>query len=243
VNKEEQYEQIERYLREEMTPAERADFALMLANDAVLKKEMVLHAGLQGLARREEFVQSLSGVARDHFAAEPVQAAGSRRLLYWSAAAAVVLLAAIGIFLMQSPSKSSSQELFMAYFAPYDVPTALRSEGSLHTGEASRQAFERYSQKDYAAAIPLFSQALEDATGNKMLLVFSRGICYLATDNTPQAEHDFQMVLDDNNSLFVDQAGWYLALTHLKAGQTEAARAALRSVRDARAKALLRDLK
>lgn len=242
MNKEEQYERIERYLGDEMAPGERADFAQLLTADAALQEEVVLHEGLQVLARREDFLQSLSGVAHDHFATASPQTGGSRRLLYWSAAAAVVLLAAVGIFLLQTPSGPSSQELFIAYFAPYEVPTALRSEGSLHTDETSRQAFDRYSRKDYTAAIPLFSQALDQSSGNKMLLVFSRGVCYLATDHTQQAEQDFQTVISDNNSLFVDQSRWYLALTYLKTGRTEAARAALRTVNNTRAKALQRDL-
>jgi tetratricopeptide (TPR) repeat protein len=242
VTKEERYEQIERYLADEMAPGERADFTMMLTTDAALKEEVALHEGVQTLSRREAFLQNLSAAAKDHFAVDSAQTGSGRRLLYWSIAAAVVLLAAVGIFVLQQPARSSSHELYTAYFTPYEVPTALRSEGSLYADADARQAFSLYSQKDYAGAIPFFSKALEHAPGGNSLLVLSRGICYLAAGDTRRAEQDFQEVIGDSNSLFTDQAQWYLALTYLRAGDTDAARAGLRTITDARAKALLRDM-
>lgn len=244
MNKEERFEQIERYIRGEMGPAERADFVLLLAADASLKEEVALHEGIESLARREDFLQRVSETAHDHFAAMPAQAdkpRGGRRMLYWSMAAAVVLLAAIGIFVLQ-PARPSGQELYTAYFSPYDVPTALRSEDAIPIDADAQQAFTRYNQKDYAAAIPLFTQVLEGSSEKNTLLLFTRGICYLATGDTERAEQDFQAVVSDDDSLFVNQARWYLALTHLRAGRIQSAQTVLHTVEGAEAKVLLREI-
>ena len=243
MTKEESYEQIERYIGGDMSSAERADFTRVVEGDPVLKEEITVHRGVQALAQREAFIQTLSAAASDHFAGAPVQTGGHRRLVYWSAAAAVVLLAAIGIFLWQQPAPPSAQELYTAYFTPYEIPTALRSEGSIYTDADVQQAFSLYSQQDYAGAIPFFSKALARSYQGSTLLVFSRGICYLATGDTHGAEQDLKTVINsDDGYLFAGQARWYLALTHLRAGDVEAAQTALRTVESPQAKALLREL-
>jgi len=242
VNNEERFEQIERYLRGELAPAEHADFTRQLETDAALKQEVALHRGVESLARREAFLQTLSVTASEHFASEGVQSGGKQRFLYWRVAAAVLLLAAIGIFVLRQPAKPTAQELYAAYFTPYEIPTALRSAGAIHTDADAQQAFTLYSERHYAEAIPLFTKVLERSSDKHTLMVFARGVCYLASGETHRAAWDFQKVIGDDDSLFVDQARWYLALTHLQAGDIQSAQAVLRTVEGAQAKALLREI-
>lgn len=245
MSNEERFEQIERYIRNEMVPGERVAFEALLRTDAALMEEMNLHAGVHQVVadtRRVEFLQTLALAGRDYFSDE-LQTGGSRksRVWYWSAAAAVVLLAAVGVFLLMPTGRPAPEDLFTAYFEHYEVPAVLRSEGALYQDADAQQAFLHYSQKEYAAAIPLFTKTL-DQSPDVMLVVFSRGICYLATGETGAAVQDFQTVIQHGDNLFVAQARWYLALAYLRAGRADPARSVLSQLDDARAKALLKEM-
>lgn len=223
-----------------MGPGERAAFETLLRTDAALKEELTVHAGVQNLARRQQFEQQVALAARDYFAETPVQQQrGQVRTLYWSMAAAVALLAAIGIFVF-APQPSPG-ELFQDYFTHYEVPAVLRSDKPLYETAGAQEAFMMYQERNYTQAIPGFTKALAQAP-NDMLMVFCRGICYVATGDTDAAVRDFDAVIKENNNLFVPQARWYLALAHLKAGRAEAARAELRVLDDAKARTLLKEL-
>jgi hypothetical protein len=243
VTKEDRYEQIERYLRQEMEPAERVAFETLLRTDATLKEEVTLHAGVHDLARREQFIQATASAGRDYFAEQPTQQqqpAGRSRMLYWSIAAAVMLLAVAGIFVVTS-EKPTSGELFNEYYAHYEVPAVLRSDKPLYETPDAQESFMMYRERNYAAAIAGFSRALEQSPDD-MLMTFCRGICYLTTGETGKAEEDLKVVIQHHDNLFVTQARWYLALTHVKSGNIAAARSVLITLDDPRAKELLQDL-
>ena len=88
---------------------------------------------------------------------------------------------------------------------------------------AFRAAIERYSQRDYTAAIPALAAVLDKHPG----LIEARlylGICYLFDNNRPAGIAELRKAVDAGDTPYLEQARFYLAKGLLGAGDIRGAR-------------------
>lgn len=178
-----------------------------------LDAEMVANVAdaLQEGKSVEELVK-LEGVFRKNLK-EPNKAT---KPLRWTIAAAIALLMASGLWFFLD-SGSSPSELYMAHYEPYE--DMLTTRGVDHNVEA----MEFYNDGDYAKAETSFSEALNHAEGNKLLLVYY-GLSQFENDRKTDALATFEQILSDNAASSYHELGhWYSAMIYLSMDNIEEA--------------------
>ena len=138
---------------------------------------------------------------------------------YYAAAAAVALLIAVTFLL---PTTQSNDELFTAYFTPYQNVFDATTRGAEEDVATKRsRAFQAYDRKDYGQAEALFNELIAEKKDAELL--FLLGNANLILGHTAEAQRNFTTLIDDFDELDL-QAKWYLSLSHLKTGELENAR-------------------
>lgn len=237
----EDIELIERYFDKALTGEETHGLRDRLVTDPEFRKlfeqENTLINGirLEGARRDLDFLKtveaSLSGK----------EAGGSHRHWYYLAAACVAMVA----LLVWAPWKTQDpRTLYAEYFEPHAnifEPTVRSAPG---TG-ARAQAFQAYEQGNYARAAELFTALLQDGNDAGMLMLL--GNANLMLGETAKAKENFTKLIDESDDL--DIAGkWYLSLSYLRDGETDAAATLLREIESSpspyaqKARALLKQL-
>lgn len=161
-------------------------------------------------------MQKVKGWEKDIAAKEKTKVIPLKRILSM-AAAIIVILIPIGYILLSDFFKQDQQELFTAYFEPYDDVITERSEQA----GLLEQALSAYNQENFRQAITYFEGFLKEypeETGVKSYL----GISYLAVGEIDKAESSLEEVSQSGAGLFKEVSEWYLALTYLKAEQMDA---------------------
>ncbi|TAE45347.1 MAG: hypothetical protein EAZ89_21320 [Bacteroidetes bacterium] len=212
-------QRIEAYVDRQMTPEEKAAF----------EQEMTLNPALRQQTRQvQESILTLRALAREaekdslrtmyqEVSATPRarvldMALRPRTWLYAAAAAVLVLIVARISF---SP-RPDAVELYGRYFEPYP---AERFRGGNDTSYRAA-ALQLYSEKNYAAAIPLLRGWSQKEPENETPLL------YLAVSDMERGEHTEAIVLLTHlmaGKEFQEPARWYLALQYVKLGQSEKA--------------------
>jgi len=86
-----------------------------------------------------------------------------------------------------------------------------------------RSAMEMYEQKDYAKAIVMFKNILQKDASRIGLNLYT-GISHMEINEYQQAGKSFKNVIKNKQSLYFDQAEWYLGFCYLKTGNREKAK-------------------
>lgn len=226
------FERIERFLLGRMDEGEQAQFESDLKQDEQLRNEVELQRKLfaaveSGSVNLDEIPQS-----------RPTLRWYSRMSRYgWHAVAASVVLA-VGIWhfgFRQSPE----ERLFATYFvAPKGLVTPMSATGDY----AFHDAMVDYKQGDYRQAIAKWDPLLAQAPKNDTLNFFV-GVAYLAQGDANRSTPYLQQAASHAESVFIDEAWFYLGMAQLKQGNTAQAKASLGKSRMERSKALLGQLK
>lgn len=135
---------------------------------------------------------------------------------YWLYAASFILpIIGVTLYLyFNQHVPPSDQELYSAYFSPYENILTSRSDADSDTLLAGLNA---YNLGLYDVAIQNFEtyvKAHPTANGTKFYL----GVSYLANNQTQNAISVLSDIID-SNSTFKNTAEWYLALAYLKENQ------------------------
>lgn len=138
-----------------------------------------------------------------------IQQKNKRQWFYLKIAASTVLILSLVILIMNIEDESDQNDLFQAYYQPYDGYSVSRgSNDQLSNG------IVLYENGAYYEAIEWLDQLIpEHPNDSKLMLML--GSCYLSTNQDDKAEHIFTTI-DDSNELITSNKKWYLALTYLK---------------------------
>ncbi|MFZ6014243.1 MAG: tetratricopeptide repeat protein [Bacteroidota bacterium] len=247
MDKNEQYELIGRYLRKELNEDELQQITTLINQDEDFASELNLHSNVHqtlGDTELNGFHQQLSNAEQIYFQSQS-RAKQRRLLVYGMAATLLISISFVGIRLLVT-TPADPQQLFGSYFKPYDAPVHFRSETSPYADAELKNAMELYDAGQYQEAIPYLSNAVQRYPENQ-LVVLLRGICFLATNQIPAAQRDFNVLAQAPQSLFADQGKWYLALSYLKENKPEEAKSLLGSLQSAalavQARKLLSEMK
>lgn len=147
----------------------------------------------------------------------------------YAAAAAIVILAGIlAVFLLQKPS--DPQALFAD---AYTLPTApeqlaIIDSDSMQIESLRREAFANYNERKFKQAQAQFQSLLQlGATDDPDELRFFLGISQLEQGKSADAIKTFSQMTTN-----VEAAQWYIALAHLKTGDTESLKTTLKAIID-----------
>lgn len=236
------YENIERYCKEQMSAEEKAAFETEMQNNSELEQEVHIYKENILLLENEyssnegisELKKNLNQLGDKHFSKEkPTQKGKVRRLFYAVSSAAAILICAVLLF-------GGEQDLYAEYSVHDELVVQTKGDSDAALLEGSRL----FNSKDYAAAAGSLEAYLAD--NNDAEVYFSLGICKLETGNIQEAKQIFSSA-EISNSVFKDKAEWYSVLCELKAEDEVAAKAIASQISSSsfyykKAQSLLEDL-
>lgn len=202
----EQFEEIERFLQGRMSAEEEAHFSQTISANSDLRKQ-VEEIRLILLGIEESVLEEKLHEYRHRIPAASVRPLYRRG---WLAAAAVIGVLIVGAwwFLQSAPA---NKRLFTEYFHP--EPGLATSMGSV-----DNYAFERamvdYKTGDFNTALKAWNQLQAGNPANDTLDYFI-GSAYLALKKGDSAIIHFRKVIANDQSVFRDDANWYLGLSLL----------------------------
>jgi tetratricopeptide (TPR) repeat protein len=219
-----QFENIDQYLRGELSGEEAAGFEKELESDPLLRDKVDQHRQIiEGL--QAGFSRELKEILQDEEKRLSEKSSTSkRRPLYpiIGIAAVVSLIIASYFVLNSSPN---TEELFQEYYSVYpNIESPV-----LRSGMQEDNPFAAYEQANYQVALDRFKALLIDDPQNASLHFYS-GICLLELDQPVQAIKEFQSAHQLPDTSFQRPAEWYEALAHLRNGDLSKAKIKLRNL-------------
>lgn len=211
---------IDRYLRDELTPAELKSFREKMKADKELKEEVELQKSiLEGIQAygNQKLKNRLKQIHKENEKGKLISIAALRNEPYMLYAAASVLLIFGIYFTFQLSRSKSPQELFTAYYSTPEVNLSLR------TPEASQElikANEFYGNNNYLNAAGIYETYLTSHPED-IRIQFYCAICYIELNRTEEALTRLNFIIDNQHHVFADQATWYAALIYLDQDKTE----------------------
>lgn len=215
-------ENIEKYIPGELFGDELKKFEVKLKSNKELYDEFILHTQIN-MALKEEDIIQLRNKLEDIYSKVIYK---RERIIKLSRnialAASVALIFTFGGIYLYKNEKLTNQQLFTAYYSPYESIENSR-ELSSATKSLIEQALAEYEEKDYTAAQSHFNDILKTNPDCSTALFYS-SISELETGNINDAIIKLEHLLTLKDSLFNDQAEWYLGLCYLKSGNTDKAK-------------------
>jgi tetratricopeptide (TPR) repeat protein len=115
----------------------------------------------------------------------------------------------VGFLLITKPV----EKLYDKYYSPYSITVDQRSSNKKN--DSIQIAFEYMNNKKYDNAIIVLQKIISD-NDNNMLAHFYLGVLYQEIGDYKNAIKEYDIVCNNNDNIFVEQAKWYTALCYLK---------------------------
>ena len=216
----ENLEQIERYLRHEMSEEERSNFEQSLETDASLREAFAFHQELHsrlGDTKRAEVEKTALEAQANYLAAQKKKTI--TRYLFPAVAAVAAML--ILFFVLYTPAPDHDyQTIAMNYADPYPAPT-FRSEASKET-TLFEEAMAEYRARKYDKTVIALKQ-LSKSDPEYTQAQFYIGISLVLSAEYKQATEVLDEYLTEEKAENTDVALWYKALALLGLENTEEA--------------------
>ena len=220
MNKEyDHIELIEKYIEKRITDEELKEFEKLFSEDRSfqdLYKTMTAHiAGIKNSARKGLLndLKKLDDQLPEVPLKGPLQRKGISRWIGWSLAAACVAGIIWVISTFAPDNNKRFDNIYVTYYKPYrNVVVSYNRSGDI-AGSLKEEAFSSYAQGDYAKAIEKFQEI--NNSDKDAVIHFYLANAYMAAGKMSKAQENFRLVLT-NDSIFMDQTKWFLALTYLK---------------------------
>lgn len=206
---------IEKFIAGEMDENEEQWFRKEMTGNRKLRQEVEMRQKTEAFLKKQDVMnlrEKLSSITKER----QINNSTSRRTLpyFIRYAAAIAVLLVIGGIAFLPGRWSGAEEIADRFYRPYDPATSIRSETDT-SGYNYNLALEYYKVHDYKNAIIHFSKALYERPYD-MHSELLNGISNFEINNYQAAKESFFIVINDNQSLFIDHAQWYLALCYIK---------------------------
>lgn len=215
-------EKIDRYLRNEMPEHERKTFNEAintnrdLANEVKSQQEIIELIELLDARHKIEAISYKEELEEKHIEELKEKPKTIKRItpVYYLAAASLLLL--IGsLFILQSTQKNEYQIIANQYYSIY-LHSDERSSGDL---ENKDKAISFYQQAKYTEAINHLKQITDDEPVYQLML----GVAHYEIKKYQTALKHFNVIIDNKDLLYLNEAHWYAALTQLQLNKPEEA--------------------
>lgn len=231
---------IEKYLKNQLSEAERKDFLERMSVDASFKEKVVFEKELfETLSENDwsfsenvnsEEVEELEAIFKSDAIKEIKESISLAhkeykkpkrpviKLTYYAAASIVLLFVAYTLFFSV---KITPNELYAAYIHQNEIySTISRGEGDLVQSLIEGETY--FKEKKYAEALPIFIKALPSNKNTASIYLYT-AICQIELDKFVEAETTLNSLI--NSDLIDAQKGyWYKSLLFIKSKQIDKAK-------------------
>ena len=215
---------IERYNAGEMSDSEKQWFEKELEGNDKLRNEVSLRRRTDEILKNQNVISlrnKLSSIENQRKEADK-SAKDPKKIRYIRYAAVIAALILIGSMTLFTGRSLNNETIMKKYYKVYEPPTSQRS-ATTGTDADFTLALEFYNTRDYERAAALFNKVLEKRQ-NDMEVVLLNGVSNFEEKKYPEAKQSFGKVINDKNSLYIDQAQWYLALCYVNTNETDKAK-------------------
>lgn len=221
-------ENIEKYVRGELSPEEKNAFEKKLATDEKSVEELAVHRKNM-LAIKAAVRQKLRGEVGAAYSA--INQKTGRRILFrrvMAVAAGIVMLIAAGIIWMNGSSgKIAPGALYAKHFEMPAAPSV--RNGMQQVNPKWQNAVDFFAGGKYKSAIPLLQELLTDESfGQRETAKLLLGTCLLSEGDTNGAIEILDQITPE--STYQQDAEWYHALALLKGGNLGEAKQAFEKI-------------
>lgn len=217
---EEIQEQIDRYLNDELTSAERSHFEDRIKTDAALSKEIDTQRKALFLIKAKAIADFKNKLNDYSQGLKPtLETPFFQRWYTWAAAASIVLATTFYFYTTQTPF---TEKLFIAYYEPATIERQI-TRGDVTVDEKTT-AFEAYARENYPDALRRFEALIHQQPADE--IIFYAGASALAAGNTEKAITYLTNVVQRKGP-YQWRGQWYLSLAYLKANNVNDAKATL----------------
>lgn len=208
-------ETIERYYNDSIASGERVVFEKKLQNDPEFKTQVedikTLLLGIETQALKEQ----LNDFHKD---IKKTEKNTKVRFLTFRKFAAAAIIIAFGSFLFFN--KPANEKLYAKYFKPDPgLPTTMSNTEDFKFYDA----MVNYKRGDYTLAIEKWESLLSHKPQNDTLNYFV-GVAYLADKNEKTSIPYLEKTVQQTNSVFKNEAFYYLGLAYLKVDNIQLAK-------------------
>ena len=221
-------DEIEDYLSGELEESFMNSFEEELMTNSGLAVEVRLSSEINNAIGENDIMslrESLKKIKDSRIEPENQQKLGIspprlQRTIWYAAAASVILLLGIsGIFNRHS---YSAPELYSEYYHPLEGNLGATRSASRPEEVSLNQALIKMNNKDYDAALKLFSDILVNDRQN-IVSNFYTGTIRQQKGQYDGAIQSFTNVISQGDNLFVEQSEWYIGLCYLSRNEREKA--------------------
>lgn len=216
---------IDAFLSGDLSPEENAAFLEALKKDTSLQKEVALHQDLDAALHETDVIDLRAKLQTIHTRVAINKNQGlirqlfATRIVQLAAAVITLLIISTTVYQIVQDPGLSTDELYEMYYQPDDAVMFMRSGTTGADDGLLMEALRKYEQQDYQGALQLFKK-----DESSLLVHFYSGLAYMEIEMFDEAILSFQKVLDDGNSLFVEQSKWYQGLCYLKSDRLQDAK-------------------
>jgi hypothetical protein len=200
----------ESYIKNEMSPEDKIDFEGQLQDDKEFReafnlyKETTLFLSNKFSPQANAFKENLKTISKDHFSQSKSNKFKVISFKPWVYAIAACLVLFFGLQLFQTNAPE---------FEDYNQP---ENASFIERGDSSQNlklAQEAFNAKNYAKAIPLFEIILKETPKPELEYFYAIS---LLEENSIQKAETILNKLKSGNTVYKENAIWYLALSKLK---------------------------
>lgn len=204
-----EFETIEHYLLGNMMEQELIDFENKLEKEQLLQKQVKALRLLINSVEKQSFLNKLDEF---HSVINPqIKSKKNRKLnlyLKFAIAASIALLIGFSGYWFTN----ANQRLYAKYFKPDPgLPTVMSATANYDFYDA----MVNYKRGDYKTAIKKWEKLVNQKPQNDTLNYFL-GVAYLAEKNQDKAITYLHKVLNQNNTIFMEETYFFLGLAYLK---------------------------
>lgn len=204
---------IEAFYQNKLKGNELASFIQRRKNDPAFDEEVedyvLIFQGIEAQGKRN-FIENVQSWEAEIEKKPSTKTLAINQYLAIAASVLILLISIMWLFFPGYFSKNND-ELFLAYFQPYDDVVSVRSNQSNYF----EQGMNAYNEQSYDKAIE-FLKLVKPENPQKNAAELYLGISYLAIGETENAATIFKPMSEDGTGLFKEIAEWNLALTYLK---------------------------
>lgn len=223
------FELIERYLADQLSPEEKKAFRSRLLNDPAFNQEFqeLKEIRFQLKQREKQEVLDLFNGIEETIKDNKTTKDQTVMKKVISIAASLFLIATLAYLGLSTDEQPSSSELYDKYYSPYPSLLGQVRGESEENLSLEQKALNAYDLGNFAESEGILKNLVENnATA---MNYFYLGLAQLEMNKAEEAVASFNTVVN-NFDAFKEQARWHLALAHLKNGNDDSALSGLASL-------------
>ncbi|MFD2551759.1 tol-pal system YbgF family protein [Bizionia sediminis] len=198
------------YFSKSLSAEQEIVFKKLLETDAAFKAEFEYESSLKKAIKSHES-DKLKAKLQDFERTINSQKSTSFNYTYLAVAASIVLM--VGWFGYNAFFGTNYSNLYKANFSEYPNTVYTITRGN-DVNTTEREAFVAYETQNFEIAIDKFNAISETTAQN--YIPFYKAQAYLGLENTNEAKALLTQIVKGNNSSFVPESLWYLALIAIK---------------------------